>query len=140
MALAVALVLAVRGFGGGPGDDRAKLQGAWKVTELDENGKPKPSAAGKNLLMVFEGDVFRMKGAGEEYDGTFKLDTTKTPRRIDTVVTGVKGKGKRTQGIYELKGDTLKIVWTEGKAPRPTSFSDKFGAGVRGIVLQRAGK
>src|SRR5262245_57968088 len=95
-ALAVALVLAARGFGGGAGDDRAKLQGAWKVTELDENGKPKPSAAGKQLTMVFEGDQFRMKGGDQEYDGTYKLDSTKTPKRIDTVVTGGTGKGKRT--------------------------------------------
>jgi uncharacterized protein (TIGR03067 family) len=140
MALAVALVLAVRGLGGSPGNDRAKLVGAWKVTELDENGKPKPAAAGKQLTMIFEGDTFRMKGDGVEFDGTYKLDVTKKPKWIDTLVTGGKDKGKRTQGIYELKGDTLKIVWTEGKAPRPTSFSDKFGAGVRGIVLQRAGK
>ena len=139
MAVVVALVLAVRGFGGNPGVELEKLQGTWRVVKLEDKGKAANVAKGKDLWMIFESDRFEMKGKGEQFDGKFTLHANKKPKQIDTLVTRGNKKGTRSHGIYELNGNTLKIIWTEGNAPRPTAFSTKGIPGARMVVLQREG-
>ncbi|HYT88514.1 MAG TPA: DUF5004 domain-containing protein [Gemmataceae bacterium] len=140
LAVVATLTWAGWGLGGGVEGERAKLQGTWKVVELTKEGKQEAAAADKNMRMVFAGDKFMMKGSDADYEGTFTLDPSKNPKRLDTRVVHGKDKVITTQGIYRLEGDTLKIAWTEGKAERPQEFAVKPGSGVRMIVLKRAGR
>jgi uncharacterized protein (TIGR03067 family) len=79
-------------------------------------------------------------------DGTFpcdfKLDPAKEPKQIDITLHLEKGKKDATLlGIYEVKGDTLKVCYFGSKSgKRPTEFStgDDLTAGL--IVLTRAKK
>jgi uncharacterized protein (TIGR03067 family) len=57
------------------------------------------------------------------------LDPTKTPKEIDIEVASGKYKGVVYLGIYELKGDTLRICFAMPDRPvRPTDFSAGKGS------------
>ena len=85
-----------------PGDDLAALKGDWKVAQALQGGSGdflKPfSKGGKAADAVqIEGDKLRF---------SVKLDPSKSPPTIDLV------SGKDTYlGIYELKGDTLRLCF-----------------------------
>ena len=137
LAAAAAVALAGRGLGGDPATEREKFQGTWAVVSLEKDGKVEKLPAGRKPTMTFTGDKFQMRGGEADYGGTFTLDPTRRPRRIDTAVTQGENKTVRTQGIYEMQGDTLTIVWTEGDGPRPAALAGKAAPGTRKVVLKR---
>jgi uncharacterized protein (TIGR03067 family) len=59
-----------------------------------------------------------------------RIDAKKTPAEID-----LKEGGKVMPGIFELKGDTLKLAVSEPGGKRPTDFAGK--AGTLLFVLKR---
>src|ERR1051326_2806191 len=97
--------------------DAAKLQGAWTVLTVEQNGKPDPKGQGARI--VFAGDTFTRTAGNQIAKGTFKLDATAKPPAIDTTYTEGPEKGKTFQGIYSLEGDTLKLCYSQ----RPTEFN-----------------
>ena len=120
-------------------EDLKKIQGTWQFLSQEMEGKSRPVEDVKKLKIVFTDDKWSVREDGKEVQaGTHKLDPTKKPAQLDAAVTVGEGKGTTMLGIYELKGDALKVNFDpEGKA-RPTGFSAKgsqFGA-----VLQREKK
>ena len=56
-------------------------------------------------------------------NGTYVIEPAKSPKTIDiTMKEGDKG---TAHGIYELKGDTLKICVARPNTERPTEFTEK---------------
>jgi hypothetical protein len=54
--------------------------------------------------LVFEGSRYELKGGREQYRGTFRLDTTKSPKVMDTTFTELDGKDKgKALGIYKWR-------------------------------------
>jgi RNA polymerase sigma-70 factor (ECF subfamily) len=97
--------------------DKGRLQGTWLPVSGEKNGKKMPKEKYQDGKMVFAGNKVTLQTqAGEqEREGTFTLDPDKDPREIDLTF------GTQThQGIYELKGTTLKVVFME--RGRPTDF------------------
>jgi uncharacterized protein (TIGR03067 family) len=91
------------------------------------------------LRIAFSGDKFTVTEDGKLVQaGTQKLDPTKTPPHIDAVITDGQSKGLKLMGIYELKGDTLKVVFDPRGKERPTSLTAKFGQVM--AVVQREKK
>ena len=91
------------------------------------------------MSLRFEGDkVVFTKGKGGDADSkeaTFTLDGSKTPPQI----TITPKDDKPASGVYELKGDTLKMairIGGEDKAPIPTEL--KPGKNIGYITLERA--
>ena len=83
---------------GAPGD-RAALQGAWGT---------------RGRKLVFEGDRFSIDGSD---DGTFTIDESTDPKRIDF------GDGSSAvKGIYEIDGELLRISTATPGTDRPTQF------------------
>ena len=70
------------------------------------------------IKIKFVGDKLVLDLFGTKTEGTFKLDPTKKPRTIDLTLDD-----KTSQGIYELNGDSLKIVLAEPGQPRPKDFN-----------------
>ena len=119
-----------------PKKDFDKLQGTWQVVSLEREGKQEDPEGIKNLKLVIKGGTYTLQGGEEAFEGTFILDPTSKPKRMDT-----KGaKIPRTQGIYDLKGDGLKICWAEGDTERPREFATKPDSNLRLIVLKREKK
>jgi uncharacterized protein (TIGR03067 family) len=107
--------------------DHAALQGEWEVVSAESNGEPPPPGLLDGAKFAFSGDGLTLLGK----EGTFELDATQSPRRIDFV----RGKGRQL-GIYELDGDSLKLC--VGPADdRPTEFKTKPRTDHSLFVLKR---
>lgn len=122
--------------------DKAALKGKWQPTASESGGNKDDQADFKQFRLVFEGDRFTVTKGGEPHmKGTFKLDPSQTPKRIDmTIEDGADGdsKGKSLAGIYELKDDELKwcFVPPDG-GERPTGFASQPGTSQILATLKR---
>ncbi|MFT3879847.1 MAG: TIGR03067 domain-containing protein [Gemmatales bacterium] len=110
-------------------EELKKLQGSWVRTLFSADGKTEDDGdrpADKAVYLDIKGNDFH----GQK----FTIDITKSPRHLDIIDVGPKGKQFTLPGIYELKGDVLKICLpfpfegkTEGLHKRPTEFATKAG-------------
>ena len=110
-----------------------KLQGTWKSVSFEMNGQKTPADELKKRTVTYTGDKWEVKEDGKVVvAGTQKLDPTKDPHEIDSLVTEGEGKGTTMLGIYELKGDTFRVCFDPTGKERPKSFTPKEGqfAGV----------
>ena len=120
-------------------DELKKLEGTWVriYVEADgkksEDGKKEPDKA---IRLVIGGDKF-----GKD---TFKLDPSKKPKHIDLAQIDDKGKAMTLPGIYELKGDVLKVCFPfpfgmkfDKLGKRPSEFGSKPGGDDVLEVYQR---
>jgi|SRR5579884_894371 len=96
--------------------DVEAFQGAWVVAS---GGRL------KGATIVFSKDELRIRfpDAREEQQGTFKLQPTKNPKRIDILMKG----GELNIGIYILSGNTLRVFAVPGAA-RPKDIPEKHPA------------
>jgi RNA polymerase sigma factor (sigma-70 family) len=124
-----------------------RLQGTWRVVSIEYAGKPVP--AGKiedaDLTWTFSGDTWtaRNKVSPTGLRVTFGIDPTRSPRAMD--FGPVRKDTMPSLGIYELKGDVLKVCF--GWLSRPRAFAtvphpgpDRWfepGSGERLYVLRR---
>jgi uncharacterized protein (TIGR03067 family) len=114
-----------------PMGDREKIQGTWALVSSQRNGKPLPDEVVRHVKLIFAGDKLTTQVKDRKTEATFKLDPTRTPKEIDLDMDGNVGKG-----IYQLDGDTLKIVHGEVGEARPRDFP-KAGSGLTFLVLKR---
>jgi uncharacterized protein (TIGR03067 family) len=122
-----------------PRTDQERIQGTWVCTGMRVDGDlliwrlyarlyrgTKRSFLGdKYTLGLYEGE-----GTAEDFErlGTFRLDPTATPKRIDLIAPD-----RPTElGIYELEGDTLRLCLNTRR--RPTRFPGLFRGRAQGIV------
>lgn len=107
--------------------DVVNIQGRWRPKRIMIDYRQKP------LLDVpatvhFEGDrMFMVRDDGTRVDYTpFKLDPARRPKAIDFKWQAPDGLFTRA-GIYELKGDRLRICYVSYRPPakldRPTDFT-----------------
>jgi uncharacterized protein (TIGR03067 family) len=115
-----------------------KLQGTWTVVGLEHNGKKASKEAIEGMTFVVKGNQYTLKGGEETYRGTLKLDPSQKPNALTASFHDDEGKEKgKAEGIYELQGDRLRIIWREKGEGRPKDFTSEQG--TRLIVLERAG-
>jgi uncharacterized protein (TIGR03067 family) len=117
--------------------DQQKMQGTWQVVSAAREGKEMPEELRKTLRFVVKDDTITIKGrqGGEGDKATFKLDPGKTPKTIDLL--NPQHSQSPIQGIYEIKGDTLRFCMGRPGQARPAEFPAKPGNDVRLMVLQR---
>jgi uncharacterized protein (TIGR03067 family) len=110
--------------------DLEKIQGSWKLTSLEIDGKTIPASEGGGVFVFGKGNkLVRKQKDKADKEGTFKIDASKDPKELDLI--GPKGEEKETmRTIYQLDGDTLKLAFSaEGpKGGRPTAFDSKKAA------------
>jgi uncharacterized protein (TIGR03067 family) len=115
-----------------------KLQGTWLRTSFEFDGQEEDGDI-KNAKIVVKGNTVTFfigdKALGE---ATFSIDTTKSPKTMDSVAIRP-NKGLKTVGIYEIVGDTLRTCTTTGDK-RPEAFSTKEGSGHGLSVYERVKK
>ncbi len=97
------------------GDAKAKrrptdaIAGTWIVVELVEAGKKAPEAKAKSLRLVFKADTVAITIKDKPVvKGTIAVDAGRTPATID-IRYKRDGKEYTIPGVYELKGDGLKL-------------------------------
>jgi RNA polymerase sigma-70 factor (ECF subfamily) len=100
--------------------DQEKLQGTWIAQSGERDGEKLDEAQLKNWeKLTFADDKYTREG-GERIEGKFTIYPDRTPKEIDLEVNV-----HLFVGIYELKGDTLKLALK--LADRPTKFESKGG-------------
>src|SRR4051794_33643598 len=121
--LAGAWLLSTASPARGSGGDKDELQGVWVATSMEINGKPAPADEVKRTRFTFQGGrwlIRHPKDRGKEEEGTYKADRAKSPKQLDLT-----WRNKTLAGIYEVKGDELKICYESGGNPknRPAKFA-----------------
>ena len=122
--------------------DKDLLQGKWKAVAATRDGKARTEEELKDkpMMLTFEGDKATLRDGDRDVGEpvTFKLDPSKKPKQIDVKPPAGSDGTERPmmKGIYELKGDTLKLAFKRAEEPgqspeRPTDFTP----GERGMVV-----
>jgi uncharacterized protein (TIGR03067 family) len=128
-SLLLSLFLATRLQAAEPDSDKEKLidaelkllQGTWKVTEIELDGKKSKKLAG--LLFVFK-DATVQAGSEPEKEIVWKisLDPTTNPKQINIFSSTAKDE-KPALGIYQIENDVLKLcMGSSDGGNRPKSF------------------
>ncbi len=120
--------------GGVRSDDPKKadqFQGDWKVVSVTRDGKEDPTWKGGSR--VLEGHKFTLNppetSKVARVQGTFEVDTSKSPAYFDMIPTSGRYKDQRLKGIAKVEEDRLTICYAEPGKPRPTDFESKPGSG-----------
>src|ERR1700736_3407447 len=104
--------------------DLMKLEGTWRLVGLEVGGKSvNPETWGRNVQRVFSGTKSTFISGLRVAEGQITINPAKTPKWIDETI----GPDKQFQGIYELKGDTLRLFMEPQGGQRPTDFKTKEG-------------
>ncbi len=117
--------------------DKEKIQGTWKVVSIQDGGRKHPNP--QNCTVRIDKEKLTAKDGDKTLlEATYQLDSKQKPRWIDLTHGD-----KKEPGIYELKGDDLKICLNEHDAERgngrPTEFaSQNNSANDLLIILKRA--
>jgi uncharacterized protein (TIGR03067 family) len=103
--------------------EMAPLQGTWVMTQV--NGDPTPG----DTALVISGSKYSETVAGTvDETGLFKVDASKTPMTVDLIIQEGDAAGKTQLGIFDVKGDTLRLLLnTAGATVRPTSLEKADG-------------
>ena len=127
--LLVGCALAFAAFAGARADEAEakkelkELQGKWKVVAAEQDGDPLDRIVGGTMVVKDNNFVITTAG-GTELKGDLILDPAKKPKHIDLAHQDGPLKDKTWQGIYELKGDTLRLCYAEADSEkeRPTEL------------------
>lgn len=115
------------------------IQGSWTLVSGEAEGKAlsKMETAGGKL--VIKGNNYTVNIAGKEtLKGSQKLGTSNGLKTIDIVDANGANEGKTCLGIYELKGDEFRCVFSQPGKPRPEKFSTAPESGQWMHVWKRA--
>jgi RNA polymerase sigma factor (sigma-70 family) len=127
--------------------EMAKLQGTWTAVSVERDGKSMSEEEVKKLdiRLTIKGNEFMLmplaSQAPEHFPyGTFQIDPTKKPKAINfTILPYYPGmKTSTVLGIYEVDGDSLKVLQGLPDQGRPTEFKTTPQSGLEFIVFNRA--
>jgi RNA polymerase sigma factor (sigma-70 family) len=115
-------------------DDRARLQGNWRVAAAQFAGEDVREWFGANVAI--DGQEFKFSTFGVSYT----IDPGQAPKTIDLVFPfGDMDPPVAQHGVYELTETTLTIHLAIDGGGRPPGFQPVAGRKTLKMVLQRAG-
>jgi uncharacterized protein (TIGR03067 family) len=107
-----------------------ELQGMWKVSSFQRDGKSTPVQEGSVIPYTFEGNTLITVGPlNAKVEIEYRLDPTKKPKQFDQRFTGGNIGPWIAKGIYRLEGGNLTICYGGPNVARPTEFSTDPGDG-----------
>ena len=136
------LAVATPGLGASDKDsgegDLAKLQGQWVVVSLEHRGHVAEPADFEGQSSVYEKNRWTWKvGDKVMRRGIITLNSTRSPKAINTWDSDGPHEDETVPGIYQLDGDTLKLCFAMPGEKRPTEFTTKAGTGAILVVYKR---
>jgi uncharacterized protein (TIGR03067 family) len=107
--------------------DREKIQGVWRVIAAADGGKPEPEERMKDRRLLITRDTITVQdGEKTVLQWAYNLGPSENPKALDLTELREGRRGKTGLGIYELKGDDLKICFPEDReGQRSTRFESK---------------
>jgi uncharacterized protein (TIGR03067 family) len=104
------------------------LQGTWHITALEMNGAKVDGQTFQGAKIILKGNEFKSLSMGAEYEGTFKIDPSASPKTLDMTFTKGPENGNTNAAIYKLEGDTWTICMATASTVRPTKFATAKGS------------
>jgi len=118
--------------------DLTKLEGTWKMTAMEVDGKDVPSEKLDSATLTIRGSKYSVQSGKAKHEVEIKLDATKTPREIDMQFLDGPNKDRVGRGIYQIDGDKLKICRAlDPQDERPKSFKTAGQVNYFVMVWQR---
>ncbi len=118
--------------------DLAALQGTWSLVAMETEGDAVGADEFKGWHVVYDGDTVTLHSDTEvRRHGIITLDPTRKPKAINTWDQDGPYDDRTVPGIYELKGDSLKLCFARPGDERPTEFTTKKGTGFLLAVYER---
>lgn len=117
------------------------LQGSWQVAEYVNDGRPAPEDVRNAITITFKGERLHVSGPGGIGERAFsiKLDRGAMPKAMDVTPLDGKFKDKTFPGIYEFKGEQLRLCMPNlNPNKRPREFKSLEGSYLVLFVLKRA--
>ncbi len=119
MGLAVFMLL-----GAAAAKDEDALQGTWRLSAGEANGKPLSEKQLKDGKLVIKGDHYSVTlNGGEAVTGVQTLASAQGFKMIDITDNRGSHKDQSCLGIYELKGDEFRVAFAPPGKDRPEDFS-----------------
>jgi len=137
LPLALALFAAPALGQGDAKKELAKFQGTWAIESAQADGQEIPTDVFKSFKMTFKGDSYTVQMGQEKIEGTFRLDPSANPKRIDVLPDDGPDRGRVQQGVYEFDGDKLKICAATPGTDRPAGFDTKDKPGRTLLILRK---
>jgi uncharacterized protein (TIGR03067 family) len=105
-----------------------ELQGTWRVDfSPKHDGSSTFHGEGRHITYTFETDKVIHEFAFRS-EQAYRLNPTTSPKQIDLIRSDSTGKPWMAKGIYEVKGNSLVVVYAGKKdADRPADFSEARG-------------
>ena len=128
--LPIAVIVLVSAAGAQDGKkEMALLEGEWSMVSGEANGLAMPKEMVEKGKRVAKDGETTISFSGQIYlKAKFTIDSSKTPKAIDYMMTDGPTKGKTHLGIYELDGDTVKFCFAAPGKDRPTDFTANEGS------------
>jgi uncharacterized protein (TIGR03067 family) len=119
-------------------EELKKLQGSWRIEEQETDGKKLSADELKGRTICFSKNGYFLRTTNKLLQiGLLKIDTAKTPKKLNATILKGEHKDDILQGIYELDGDSLKICMDlEGQA-RPKEFKTEPKSGLTLMICKR---
>ena len=117
-----------------------RLQGTWLMVGLEIDGKDVPADKIAETILTIKGDRYSTKVKKTEHECTIRLDPSKKPPAIDMIFTKPGSAPETCAGVYELKGDTLRIArGLTAAQKRPDQFMTWPGTSYFVVTWKRQG-
>ena len=117
---------------------KKEWEGTWQCASKVVNGKTEDPAG---WVVIHAGDAYTLKKGDKVVSaGTNKRDKTVTPHTIDATPSVGNGKGQTALGIYEVKGDTMRLCLAPAGKDRPKAFASAEGSGHILEAWKRVGR
>jgi uncharacterized protein (TIGR03067 family) len=121
--LLVGCLLMAAGFRADNASAWKEITGDWQPTKMELNGTALSDEDVKEFLITMSEGKYSAKRSGEVIDeGKSKIDASKSPKHLDLIASIGDAKDKTRLGIFEVKGDKLKMVIAGVDKNRPTKF------------------
>jgi uncharacterized protein (TIGR03067 family) len=115
------------------------LAGAWTAMSAEQDGAAAAGLIGHRLEFTGDGFAITDRNGQLLYAGSYAVDDSTAPARIDFRHDRGQAAGATWEGIYRLDGDQLTIV-DDAPDPakgRPTAFTAAAGSGHVLLVFTR---
>lgn len=116
--------------------DLQEMQGTWQLESIADSKKAKIDTKKRTLFVGADLFIVR-EGEKVVQAGQLRLVTTKSPRTADVTVRKGEHEDTTMLGIYELKGDTLKVCFDPEGESRPKKFEAKKDSSVYVATYKR---
>jgi RNA polymerase sigma factor (sigma-70 family) len=119
-------------------EDWDNLQGTWTATAAERDGQKVPEEALREIRILFRGSRIIIRPSGEPTRVSFRLDPTRSPKVLAMTAQEGPDRGKTVPGIYDLRGDRLKLCIAEKPGgTAPAEFATREASGLMLLVLKR---